>query len=437
MKKNRFGPVLIVGIVATLLHLGFKQVSSDLSQIFAKGPWDAPNTPVSPQREGIVVVSEAAIPPEEVVPDHLPPLLTRREVSQDVPAVIRLSEGFDATVPQGLIEEVDFWRKIYSVYDSYQVVLHDSENLSIQYEVLDLGYLKGLGLSEDELRKIREARTRDAMRSLGDRLDRDEAKRLRSQTGLRDKYLAGLKTSGRYMSHFEKIFQGYGLPIELSRLVFVESLFQERARSRVGAGGLWQFMPETARLFMRVEKLVDERFDPLVASQGAARLLQKNMEVLGSWPLAITAYNTGIVTVKRAVEATGSEDIETIIKRYRGGAFQFASRNFYPSFLAALHVYENADQYFGEIDRDLPLHFDLVSLPVNITFPQIAFLSDCFVTELQTLNPAYAREVFKGQYLLPRGVAVRLPPGKGLGFSRKLARLVESQEKIPNALARQ
>jgi membrane-bound lytic murein transglycosylase D len=108
-------------------------------------------------------------------------------------------------------------------------------------------------------------------------------------------------------------------------------------------------MRPTARLFMRVDYLVDERLDPYTASEGAARLLRGNYERLGSWPLAITAYNHGPGGMAKAVRILGTRDIGTIVARHRSPSFGFASRNFYAEFMAARRIDRDPARYFGPI----------------------------------------------------------------------------------------
>ena len=141
------------------------------------------------------------------------------------------------------------------------------------------------------------------------------------------------------------------MPKEIAALPHVESSFNPAAYSKVGAAGLWQFMPSTAKRFMRVDSLVDERLDPYSATEAAANLMLYNYRLLGTWPLAVTAYNHGPGGLRRAQEQLGTSDIAVIVKRYQGATFGFASRNFYVSFLAALEVDRNAEKYFGPITR--------------------------------------------------------------------------------------
>ncbi|MBI2066891.1 MAG: lytic transglycosylase domain-containing protein [Deltaproteobacteria bacterium] len=323
------------------------------------------------------------------------------------------------TPPPSLRSAVDFWRQIYAVYDFNQTVLHDSGDLSVIYGVLDFSSWDQQGLSEFEKEKAREKLIQAEIKRIGEDLPLEAAERVRAQRGLKDKFGNAVKVSGKYLPLFEEIFEYYDIPMELTRLVFVESLFQERAQSKVGAVGLWQFMPGTARRYLQVGHLIDERYDPILATHAAARLLKSNYEVLGEWPLAVTAYNAGVGTMQKAVSATGTTDLGTIIREYRGGVFGFASRNFYPSFLAAVEVFHHADQYLGFIQREEPLLFDFVALPARASFPQIAFWSGSNLKELSRLNPSYVREVARGVYLLPSGAKIRLPYGRSDVFKTR------------------
>lgn len=111
-----------------------------------------------------------------------------------------------------------------------------------------------------------------------------------------------------------------------------------RARSKAGAVGLWQFIKATGKRYLTITRRRDDRRDPIRATEAAARLLKHNYEALGSWPLAITAYNHGKEGMLAARVAVGSSAIEDIISGYTGPRFGFASRNFYAEFLAALEV---------------------------------------------------------------------------------------------------
>src|SRR2546430_3740825 len=119
-------------------------------------------------------------------------------------------------------------------------------------------------------------------------------------------------------------------------------------------------MPATGRRFLRVDRAVDERLNIRTATLAAARLLRENYEKLGTWPLAITAYNHGANGMKQAVDTVGTTDFGVVVQRYRGPLFGFASQNFYAEFLAAIDLVKNYKQYFGDI------LFEALPRPVTI-----------------------------------------------------------------------
>src|SRR5690606_17971970 len=191
-------------------------------------------------------------------------------------------------------------------------------------------------------------------------------------------------------------------------LPHVESSFHPGAFSSVAASGMWQFMRETAQRFMRVDLVVDERLDPWVATEGAMELLEYNYGRLGTWPLALTAYNHGTNGMARAVRDTGSDDIGQIISDYSGPRFGFASRNFYPQFLAALEVDRNAEHYFGPVQMDPSPAFVSVTLGAYVEAGVIAETLGVDTATLRRYNPALLAPVWNGSKRIPKGYTLKL-----------------------------
>jgi membrane-bound lytic murein transglycosylase D len=161
---------------------------------------------------------------------------------------------------------------------------------------------------------------------------------IRVQQGLREKVEEGILRARPLMSQILAILRRHKVPEELAALPMVESSFNPHARSKAGAVGLWQLLRSTGSRYLNVSRHSDDRRDPIRATEAAARLLRQNYQALGSWPLAVIAYNHGRVGVVAAREAVGSDAVEDIIAGYNGRRFGFASRNFYPEFLAALEI---------------------------------------------------------------------------------------------------
>jgi membrane-bound lytic murein transglycosylase D len=203
------------------------------------------------------------------------------------------------------------------------------------------------------------------------------------------------------------IFKSHGLPRDLAYLPHVESSFNTNAYSKFGAAGMWQFMQSTGRLFMTVDYVLDERRDPIAATHAAARLLKDNHTKLGSWPLAITAYNHGTAGLQRAKAEHG--DYPEIFASYKGRSFKFASRNFYSEFLAARRVASDYQRYFGQLALEPPVRSRSVSLDGFAAFEDLCDHFKVSPKLVRAMNPALRPPVFSGQKYVPRGYVLNLP----------------------------
>jgi membrane-bound lytic murein transglycosylase D len=174
------------------------------------------------------------------------------------------------------------------------------------------------------------------------------SERVRSQRGMRERFMRGLEIGTRYERTFRKIFREAGLPEDLADLPHVESSFQASAQSSAGAVGVWQFTRGAAEKFLNVNSEVDERLDPVASTYGAARYLRYAYGKLGDWPTALTSYNHGINGMARAQNQMGT-DFVRIVEHYNSPAFGFASRNYYAEFLAARDIARNPGQFFAEV----------------------------------------------------------------------------------------
>lgn len=273
--------------------------------------------------------------------------------------------------PPELQDRVEFWKKVFTLYDTHQAVVHDREDLSLVYGVEDLGRADRSSQATREkavLERYRRAMERLARAEVDSRKLSDEewriwqahgqsrdperyrraAERLRLQVGQRNRMAQGLENWQRYGADVCRILREHGVPDSLAVLAFIESAFNPEARSKAGAVGLWQITRPAAVRLLRMDRHVDERRDPLKATAAAARILKQNYEALGHWPLAITAYNHGAAGIARGVREVGSQDLTVLIDRYQGKAFGFAGKNFYAEFLAALEVIPRSALYFGD-----------------------------------------------------------------------------------------
>ncbi|HEY8507146.1 MAG TPA: LysM peptidoglycan-binding domain-containing protein, partial [Steroidobacteraceae bacterium] len=258
----------------------------------------------------------------------------------------------------------------------------------------------------------------------------DAANGIRFQLGQADRFREGLIRSGAWEAHIAETFANKGLPPELAVLPHVESSFNPSAYSKVGAAGLWQFMRSTGRRYLRIDASVDDRLDPFRSTEAAAQLLAYNYRVLGTWPLALTAYNHGAAGMRRAKEAMGTDDIVKIVRHYKSRTFGFASRNFYVSFLAALEIDRNAEKYFGPIERAKEVRYQEVELPFYAPIAALERVTKVQRDVLRSLNPALRPAVWSGQRHVPKGYRLRLPAGGERWTPELLAQRLEPQEQL-------
>ena len=345
--------------------------------------------------------------------------------------------------PPELERDVQFWIRVYTQVDTNGGFLHDEHDLAVVYQTLHfdpntsprerqrlveqgkdriaaalrrIAAANGAALS-DEDQKIRDLWGDDGTPS---RL-RDAADEVRFQLGQSDRFREGLVRAGAWETHIAETLANLGLPAELAVLPHVESSFNPAAYSKVGAAGLWQFMRSTGRRYMRIDSAVDDRLDPFRSTEAAAQLLAYNYRLLGSWPLALTAYNHGAEGVRRAKETLGTDDIVRIVRNYKGRTFGFASRNFYVSFLAALEVDRNPEKYFGSIERLSEARFQEVVVPAYVNIGPLSRALKVDAQKLRSLNPALLRSVWDGQRHIPKAYRLRLPVGGDKWTSELLA----------------
>ncbi len=353
---------------------------------------------------------------------------------------------------------VSFWRHIFSALPDHASVVHSTQYLNVIFETLDFSAEASL-MDEGALRRLKNQREKEAVSRIKDallrvhdsrhspqslsgqerklyaqmsRIEGDDrfklaAETLRTQRGLRDRTRRALEISGKYLPYMESVFAFYGLPVELTRLPLVESSFNVEAYSKVGAAGLWQFIPTSARVYMRLNKVVDDRRDPWFSTDAAARHLRDDYARLGSWPLALTAYNHGRSGVARGLEAVGGITLADLIERYEHPRFGFASRNFYAEFLAAFDTEQNWKHHFGEVLRDSPLTFDQVKTRHYVPYKTLRSIGQFGEEEFRLLNPAYKPQVLAGKLYVPPGHLIKVPAGEGKAFEQAYASLGSDQ----------
>lgn len=276
---------------------------------------------------------------------------------------------------------VSFWVDVYARYSSHIRIVHDRHDLSIIYGYIDFRpfyrimpriaaeaksnqvekqILKTLKakileatvpgkvqtLLPEEKDSIQKFLSANGMGSKEAVLQKVEL--VRTQSGQSDMFLQALYRSKNLLPHIEAVFKQNGLPVALARIPFVESSFNAKAQSKIGAIGIWQFTRETAKEMIHADE--ELWADPLRQTKSAARLLKMYKIVLPDWGTVITSYNSGVGRLRRIVEKnrfTKMEQIYTLPPDK--DSLGFAGRNFYPEFLAANIVEAYKEEIFSHL----------------------------------------------------------------------------------------
>jgi membrane-bound lytic murein transglycosylase D len=342
---------------------------------------------------------------------------------------------------------VAFWKRIFGQYSDTQSVIHSAAYPQKVLALLDLNdeaarmsrfeFTKLRELEEKRLKEqaVKTLRQVDELRNNPSEMSSEQRKlydlfadisddarfrkaadTVRSQRGLKDRTEQALETSARYLPSMEGTFKAYQLPVSLTRLPLVESSFNIEAYSKVGAAGLWQFIPSSARIYMRLNELVDDRRDPWTSTDAAARHLKDDYEKLGDWPLAITAYNYGRGGISRALTAVNGSTLVDLIDRFQSDRFGFASKNYYAEFLGALDVDREYRRRKTRQQQDEALRFDVVETKHYVPYETLRQLCGADDELFRKLNPAYRPEVIEGKLFVPPQHLIRVPAGRARSF---------------------
>lgn len=328
----------------------------------------------------------------------------------------------DFHVPPSMRSHVQFWLRIYTEYTTHHQVIFDQRHPEIVYEALDYRDLSKTARNRvvyEILVKRRSKKAiaayRAALLSLArnpkprnptreqkivmERLSTfkhkhsyaELARNLRIQTGQRDNIVKGLLAAETYFPRIEQLFREVGVPVELTRLSLVESSFNLNSVSRVGAAGVWQFMPKSAHEFMLIDDThrIDERLSPLKSSVAAAKLLKRGYNLFGNWPSAVTSYNHGLRGLPRKGHADSKP--ERVVRYFdlcsKKSPLGWASRNYYAEFLAIVHAEAYRKLFYGQppIQELRPTAF--TKLTASVSGLELAKQQGLTPQEFKMLNP--------------------------------------------------
>jgi membrane-bound lytic murein transglycosylase D len=194
-----------------------------------------------------------------------------------------------------------------------------------------------------------------------------------------------------YFPLFEESLASQNIPLEIKYLAVVESALNPRAVSRVGATGLWQFMYQTGKQYgLNINSYVDDRSDPLKASNAATQYMTNMYTIFGDWDLVLASYNSGPGNVAKAIRRSGGQQNYWNIRKY----LPKETQGYLPAFLATMYIFEYHKEHGIKPERAIANHFatDTIMIKNAMTFKQISDLLDVPVAELQFLNPSYKRQ---------------------------------------------
>ena len=343
-------------------------------------------------------------------------------------------------VPNGLGRRYSFWKRVYSIWNYNDLIIHTEKFPELVFEIGTIS-LEKRRYSRSYIFEVMENRKEEYYQTLmslhkyptekGKKLWPERhriallmkhishpnkyqiaAESLKIQRGQKQSMIIGLGRARPYLQKIEEAFLERGLPRELAKLAFVESFFSQGALSHVGATGVYQFMPQTAKRFLIVNKKIDERLDPIKSGSAAAELLAHNFAKTGSWPLAITAYNHGLYGIMRGVQVTGSADLGSLVRKYKSASFGFDSSNYYTRFLAVVNALEQEKELFKDAKQSSELEFQAFKLNEKTPISKVlkAFRMD--LDEFLAWNTEINTKSVNSKDILPSGFVFKIPANK-------------------------
>lgn len=203
-----------------------------------------------------------------------------------------------------------------------------------------------------------------------------------------------MRMSEYYFPIFEEALGRYQLPYELRCVPIIESALNPMARSHAGAAGLWQFMPATGKLFgLEINSLVDERMDPIKATEAACRFLRSMYSIYNDWNLVIAAYNCGSGNVNKAIRRAGGKRDFWSIYPY----LPLETRNYVPIFIAANYAMNYGQEHgICKAPVEKTMLTDTICTTQRLHLQQVSENLDIPMEELRRLNPQYSRDILPG-----------------------------------------
>jgi membrane-bound lytic murein transglycosylase D len=330
-------------------------------------------------------------------------------------------------IPKYFFNATRFWFGIYTQYSTDHIVIHDRENLKLIYDIMDFTEVTKSALnrfvknsmmqkfSQDRVVFIKKLiselsqhpqgsnpankRLLNLIKLSGFKIPQNSkqaknfflelADNVRTQTGQRDMIYQGVLNSIPYLPYMEEQAKYFELPKEMLAIPFLESSFNTKARSKVGASGIWQIMPIIESKIISKDKNIEGRGNPFIATIAAFHLLKQNYRILSRWDLSVTAYNSGTKHLLKAIQVLKLRNptLEYIFQKYNHPHLGFASKNFYAEFLALVHVlaYRNLVYPLDKVED--PDYLNIRRNSVSIYIAKCPLIPDEIYDQMKKISP--------------------------------------------------
>jgi membrane-bound lytic murein transglycosylase D len=245
-----------------------------------------------------------------------------------------------------------------------------------------------------------------------------------------------VRHSGRFRDLMRRALRRKALPEDLVWVSMIESGFDAAARSPSGAAGLWQFMPETGKIYgLALDRWVDQRYCADLATAAATDLLGDLHRRFGSWELALAGYNMGYAGLASVVRRYNTNDFWSLARTE--GTLPWETTLYVPKILAAAVVAHNMAAFgFGDLVYDFPVEYDQVDAPAGMSLASIAQVAGCDAKDLEALNPelraARTPPIGDGDARYP----LKVPQGKGAALAQVLAKMRRDQPALDRYVVR-
>jgi len=329
----------------------------------------------------------------------------------------KLIEFAEAKLRDSLWLQEMYSSPLHDAIDSIQYVMNDTSLDSIELKGLSTALLK-------ERLKILDSKTPFHI-EYNYSLERV----IKSYLKNRKKTFAKLMSRAKYyFPMFEEQLDKYDIPLEMKYLAIVESALKPRAKSPVGATGLWQFMYQTGKQFdLKVSSYVDERQDPIKATEAACKYLSVLYTIFNDWDLALAAYNSGPGNVNKAIRRSGGNKNYWNIR----GFLPRETAGYVPAFYATLYIFEYADEHGIVPEKTYINKFetDTIHVKKQVSLEQVTAFLDVDLEVLQFLNPQYKLDIIP--YVKGRDYYITLPlynVGQFTSNEKELYAYVDAEE---------